>query len=75
MTDPIAYMREQIEVLPPEVANLCRSVIDASEFQAGWGSEDKHHAYRGALAWHTAEVLEIALAQAAASSIDVNPPC
>lgn len=47
-------------------------VVNDPGFQSGWGSADKHHAYKGGLYYHTAEVLDLALAQAKSNSISVN---
>lgn len=69
MIGHINYLLEQAERLPTEVASLCKDIVNASEFQKGWASADKHHAYEGSLPIHTAEVMEVALAIAETKAI------
>jgi 3'-5' exoribonuclease len=49
---------------------LCEHVCASVEFRFGYGSVDKHHAYRGGLLKHTAEV--VCMAHAAAAGLMFN---
>lgn len=72
-TGHIDYLNQQADRLPPEVAKLCKEIINAPEFERGWASGDKHHAYAGSLPVHTAEVMEVALGIAETNAIsEVN---
>ncbi len=57
-----AYLMAQAELLGPELHMACKDVLIDEYFHAAWGSKDRHHAYKGGLVVHTAEVLEWALA-------------
>lgn len=73
MINPAAYLDIQIGKLSTyEKTQACEWVLNDPRFKKGWGSNDKHHAYPGALLYHTAEVLELALTQASSTSIEVD---
>ena len=73
MTNPKKYLEKVLLQLSSKILiDLCYQVINNVNFQNGFGSDTKHHTYKGALLYHTAEVMELALAQAETTSITVD---
>ena len=75
MYNPIEYLKTVVlENFPYNdlLVNLCYQVLNLPGFDTGYGSSDKHHAYPGALAQHTAEVMRNALAAANSEGIVVD---
>lgn len=59
-------------IINPSFREMCRAVVANEHFQNGFGSSNKHHAYKGGLVVHTAEVMTNALNIVKADFIRVN---
>lgn len=65
----VSYIKKHIHQLNDNLRNACTDVVRDDRFRLWPASIDKHHTYVGGLCLHTAEVIEIALAMASASSV------
>lgn len=72
MKDPIEYLNDAIGYLDHDLQEVCVQVLMNRRFRAGYGSDTKHHNYKGGLLQHTAEVMSLVLAQVGSLVIDVN---
>ena len=71
--EALTYLRESTKTLPLALWKATDKVVEDVSFQLFPASIDKHHAYVGGLAIHTAEVLEIACQTMNSKGVNLDP--
>lgn len=71
--EAILYLKSKTETIELQpLYQICQWVLDSVSFQEGYGSNNKHHSYKGSLPIHTAEVMLNAMSMQASAAFD--PP-
>lgn len=71
-TEALKYLREQVDKLPYVFKVVCLEVLSNDKFLLWPASPKKHQQFMGGLCLHTKEVVEISLAMAKTSPLQVD---